>query len=603
MRISSKEASKPNARRSTKTMPITVEETFIRDLYCDPVMAVAAVFGENRLDAFQRAMLRFMWFCPVSMDTSGQGSGKTWLMFIYLNLRAVLLPDQHVIYLPQTLDQGKRVFWNKYYDGYYLKQGVSPIFTSQLRRVRGSQLGTLNQEGFSMRLFRNGSQVMMIPPNIQGEGKSAAGEDCNTIGIEEFGRLYDSEKGKMAADGQFASRWRRAPKREGFPFGNQIHWSGHAEEPSHPSHMRFDQIKDEIAAGSTEDVQYTFCYRDFSPEVAKLVVNTKAWNAERKAAPELFKRKYLGLRESGLDVFYPQPFFNRAQRTELAPECKRGPGDCEYFAGQDFATAATQRADFSSHVVIRLRYLDNAMLAQMANDGISTAGVVQVGKYLLDLTFVFAARFKRLTPSECAGMLHWLNALFGYTSITGDPGGGGNSVYSEMNKPDALIHGVRQKVVPICAQRDASPDRLAIWRFFELATPMPHIDDRWKLNLAGLTAETHNQFRKRLAAGQYGIVAQPDHHLRSRESVAVWTPEQIEAAGGLRIMQSELLNVGQRRKGGVALVSALGSYPLFGARGGKKDIAMAGLYATNGVEKRLHELSNETAQEDDEEVA
>jgi hypothetical protein len=83
----------------------------------------------------------------------------------------------------------------------------------------------------------------------------------------------------------------------------------------------------------------------------------------------------------------------------------------------------------------------------------------------------------------------------------------------------------------------------------------------------------------------------------------VWTPEQIEAAGGLRTMQSELLNVGQRRKGGVALVSALGSYPLFGARGGKKDIAMAGLYATNGVEKRLHELFNETAQEDDEEVA
>ena len=164
---------------------ITIEERFIRDLYMDPVMAAAVILGETRLDAFQRAMLRYMWFCPVSMDSSGQGSGKTLMMFIYLNLRAVLIPDQWVIYVPPTLDQGERMFWNKYYESHYLKPGVAPLFTGQLRKVRGSQFGTVNREGFKMRKFRNGSQIMMIPPNISKEGASAAGEDCNTIAIEE----------------------------------------------------------------------------------------------------------------------------------------------------------------------------------------------------------------------------------------------------------------------------------------------------------------------------------------------------------------------------------------------------------------------------------
>lgn len=42
-------------------MPITIEESRLRDLLLGPVMAVAAVMGEKRLDAFQRAMLRYMY--------------------------------------------------------------------------------------------------------------------------------------------------------------------------------------------------------------------------------------------------------------------------------------------------------------------------------------------------------------------------------------------------------------------------------------------------------------------------------------------------------------------------------------------------------------
>lgn len=589
---------------------ITIEERFIRDLYMDPVMAAAVILGENRLDAFQRAMLRYMWFCPVSMDSSGQGSGKTLMMFIYLNLRAVLIPDQWVIYVPPTLDQGERMFWHKYYDAHYLKPGVAPLFTGQLRKVRGSQFGTVNREGFKMRKFRNGSQIMMIPPNISKEGASAAGEDCNTIAIEEWGRLCDTEKGLAALDGQFASRWRRPSLRAGHPiWGNHIHFSGHAEEPSHPSGKRYTQYEKRIRDGSLEHAQYTFCHRDFSPATRARVVNETAWEDEKNTAPEMYKRKYLGLRASGLDQFYPDTFFIRATRNDLVPETERNKawgGDCEYFGGQDYAPGYSERADYSAHVVIRMRYLSESILRERAARGLSNAGVVLAGRHIVELAVIFAARFKQLSPVELAGMIHWLHLRYGYTSITSDPKGGGSLVYSEVNKPEALINGVRQRVIPICLQRHAAPDRQPIWQFFELDGPfsnLPHTGPRWTANEAGLIAASHNQLRKRLSENGYAIPAAPDHHTRSRESVQDWTREMFDAAAGIGIMRAEMLNVGQRRKNGQPLVSAVGGYPLFGARGSKKDIAMAFLYASCGVEKRLAELSSETEQSDDEEVA
>lgn len=594
-------------------MPITIEENWLRDLMLDPVMAAAAVMGETRLDAFQRAMLRYMWFCPVSMDSSGQGSGKTFVMFIYLNLRAAMLPDHYVIYLPPTLDQGERMFWKKYYDDYYLQPGQAPVFVDQLRRVRGSTVGTMNREGFKMRMFKNGSRVLMIPPNISKEGASAAGEDCNTIGIEEWGRLADTDKGLMALDGQFASRWRRPAKNPNHPvWGNHIHFSGHAEEPSHPSSARYEQYAKRIREGSLEHAQFTFCHRDFSPATRKRVVNETAWEDEKHTAPELYKRKYLGLRASGIDQFYPEVFFTSAQRTDLVPECVRNKvwgNDCEYFGGQDYAGGFSAKADFSAHVVLRMRYVTQQYLAAFAQSGQPNCGFIRAGKHIVEVACVWAARFKALRPTELAGMIHWLHMRYGYTSITSDPKGGGKLIYSEVNQPRALINGDWQQVVPICTTYHARPDRLPIWQFFEINdtgtgmpgpfSDLPHTGPNWLKNEAGLTAAHHNQLRKRLGERACAFIAPPDHFTRSRESVQVWDSGMLDAAKGLSIMRSEMLNVGQLRKNGQVKVSVVGGYPMFGARGGKKDIAMAFLYAWAGLEKRLHELSKESAQDEE----
>lgn len=599
---------------STGTAQLVIEQRFIEDLLLDPVMACAVVMGEKRLDAFQRAMLRMMWYCPVSMDSSGQGSGKTWLMFHYLNLRTVMLPDHHTIYIPQSLDQGERMFWNKYYEGFYLKPGVAPIFCEQLKQVRGSKFGTVNREGYKMRKFRSGGQILMIPPNISKEGASAAGEDCNTIGIEEWGRLCDTEKGLAALDGQFISRWRRpSVNPASVIFGDHCHLSGHAEEPSHPTATRFEQYARAIADGSHEHAQFTFCHRDFSPATRKRVVNETAWEDEKNAAPVLYKRKYLGLRASGLDTFYPEALLNRVQRTDLVPECARSKefgGDCEYFGGQDYAPGFGARADYSAHVVKRLRPVSNEYMQRVKQAGQPMVGFVRAGAAIYEIATVFAARFKALSPTELAAMIHFLNLRWGYTSITSDPQGGGTLVYSEINKPEAVISGVRQVVIPICTKAHAAPDRLPIWQWFELRDPntgrpgifcdLPHIGPRWTQNPAGIIAACHNQIRLRLVRGEEAMPAPIDHYTRTRASVADWTGEMIEAAKGLRILRTELMGIGQRRKNGQPLVTTIGGYPMFGSRG-KKDVAMAYLYASAGVEKRLAELSSGTAQEEDDE--
>ena len=584
---------------------LVIEQRFVEDLYMDPVMAATVIFNEPRMDAFQRAMLRYMWFCPISMDSSGQGSGKTWMMWIYAHLRAVMLPDQWVIYMPPSLDQGERMFWNKYGSEHYLKPGVAPLFVSQLRRMRGSQTGQVRREGFIVRKFRNESQILMLPPSVNTEGKSAAGEDCNTIVFEEWMRHYDSPKGAMAMDGQFASRSRRPCKHPSHPIkGNHQHYSGHAEEPSHPSAARYDQYARQIRDGSLSHAQFSFCYKDFSPENRKRVVNEKLWADEKGASPALYRRKYLGLRTGGMDVFYPPGLFRRAYRTGLVPEPQRGRqwgADAEYIVGFDVAPAMTEKADWSAFTVVRLRPVDQRYMEMVVKNGDPSAGFVLAGKVIYEIAIVNANRMPRkMRPVEMAGVIHWLNIRYGFTSINMDPKGGGTLVYGEMKQPRALVAGEMKQVIPLTTARDARADTLGIVNFFQMDSDfahLPHIGEAWLKDEAGLIAATHNQCRKRLVAWQIAFPAPLDHHRRSKASVQEWTPEMVEASKGLALLQREWANVGQRIKNGNPMVSSHG-YPLFGARG-KKDVAMSAVMAFAGVETRLHELSEISAHGED----
>jgi len=88
---------------------IEIEQTWIERFYFDPVMAAHVIMGA-RLDTFQKACLRFFWFTPETIDSSGVGTGKTIVDFVYLNLQCILIPNHMAaIYFP-NFQVGKDAF-------------------------------------------------------------------------------------------------------------------------------------------------------------------------------------------------------------------------------------------------------------------------------------------------------------------------------------------------------------------------------------------------------------------------------------------------------------------------------------------------------------
>lgn len=55
---------------------MTFTQTQLEAFFFDPVMAARVLLGVQ-LDVFQRVRLRFYWFFPECMDSSGVGTGKT----------------------------------------------------------------------------------------------------------------------------------------------------------------------------------------------------------------------------------------------------------------------------------------------------------------------------------------------------------------------------------------------------------------------------------------------------------------------------------------------------------------------------------------------
>ena len=66
----------------------SVIEAYIRD----PVLAAHAIFNAD-LDTFQRVRLRMMWWVPELDDDSGISTGKTEILWLWAQLRAMLLPQ------------------------------------------------------------------------------------------------------------------------------------------------------------------------------------------------------------------------------------------------------------------------------------------------------------------------------------------------------------------------------------------------------------------------------------------------------------------------------------------------------------------------------
>ena len=245
---------------------LRITETMWTDFLCDPVLAAEVIFG-IKLDAFQKCRLRYYWWVQNVIDSSGVGSGKTVVDFIFLCLRCILIPGQQAAIFYPSFGTGKSSFWE--YFGQFVLSGRAPIFVAQLgnpvKLEAGDEVagdGTLHGPDCYTAFFRNGNKLKMPAPSIALDSVRAASLTVNTLIIEEWPQI---DKASDAIDKQLIDRARGQSWNQFHPiWGNHIVYSGHAQTMMHPSAPRFKNHQRKVDKGDPTFANLSYSYKDFS---------------------------------------------------------------------------------------------------------------------------------------------------------------------------------------------------------------------------------------------------------------------------------------------------------------------------------------------------
>jgi len=236
-----------------------ITQSMIEDLLWDPVMAAEVIMG-YKLDVFQRVRLKWMWFVPDTEDDSGFSTGKTIVDWIYVNLRALLLPGHHAgVYYPY-FETGKQTFW------LYFDQCQAPIFKAQLGRqeFEGEKKKSAKSQGAACfrAYYRNGGQVMMPAPSFIKDANSQASLRLNTLLVDEWTHV-DAMSDNWAL--QLYGRVTRPSFNQHHPvWKNHKHLSAPAKTRVHPATRRHDSMTREARHGNPDVHVFTFNFKDFS---------------------------------------------------------------------------------------------------------------------------------------------------------------------------------------------------------------------------------------------------------------------------------------------------------------------------------------------------
>lgn len=249
-------------------------------LLCDPVMAVWCIFGVS-LDAFQQARLRYYWWIQNVIDSSGVGSGKTIVIFLYLCLRCILLPNQIcAIYYP-TFGTGKNEFWNYFSrmvlarKEIFLAQLGDPLKTQAGEEIDGD--GTLHGPDCYKAFFRNGNRLLMPAPSFMKDAVTQASLSLTTLVVEEWAQIDASSDGinKQLIDRTRADTWNQFHP----IWGNHILYSSHAQGKMHPAAARYNSHQSLVNSGSPIFANISYSYKDYSN---LLTPSGKTFKAERR---------------------------------------------------------------------------------------------------------------------------------------------------------------------------------------------------------------------------------------------------------------------------------------------------------------------------------
>lgn len=537
----------------------------------DPVLAAEVLMGWE-LDTFQQIRLRYYWWVPDVIDSSGVATGKTLVDFIYLNLRVMLLPD-HIgaIFFP-AFQTGKDSFWP--YFGKTIDQ--SNFYADQLVFHHG-KLGEHRNPGAWIMDWKDGSQIVMPAPGHQQDAKQHASRNFNTLVMEEY--LVTDEMGS-SMDRQLIDRVRRESYNQHHPvWSNHTKLLGHAGEPSHKGYFRYKKTKRAIRDGSQSDALISFCYLDYSPEYAKRLVPERLIRNRRiHLSRDQFRRQWLGLWSADGDTYYPDVVLRRALRVEVVPLLRRErPGDY-YMAGLDVAESQSgNKSDFSALTVIRVRPVSDRAEATMECEG-----------QYFHVAYVYSHVLRKRTAAQLSGWLYWAHRAFSLCRVVIDRGGGGTWVYERMQETTQLVNGEPVEVIPLCTREDPlQMQKQPLVTFFKRGTEIDRlVNPAFLSGDEGLIDGLHRQYREAWEAGHF--VLPMDRQDRSPQELREWTPEQQAAGAGLERMRNELVNVRVKiDKEGNKKTSAKG-FQLFESKM-KKDAAYSGWYAWVAMKLWMHD--------------
>lgn len=237
-----------------------ITQTMIEDLIFDPVMACELLLG-YQLDEFQKVRLRWYWWIPYLMDSSGFSTGKTIVNWIADQLRAMLFSGRQVGVFFPVFGQGKRTYWT------YFSKCKSPIWRAQMGRTtldseRKRKGSTTEAPDCWYAFYRNGSTVLMPAPSFAQDADTQGSLRLHDLTVDEWTKVEEMGEG---LDQQLMGRATEPVFNQENPlWTNHIRLTAPARKRSHKGYKRFRKTMREVKRGNPNRHAISFCYKDTS---------------------------------------------------------------------------------------------------------------------------------------------------------------------------------------------------------------------------------------------------------------------------------------------------------------------------------------------------
>jgi hypothetical protein len=473
------------------TFPSEILDKFFRD----PVMAAYCIMGVE-LDDFQQARLRYYWFVPHKVDSSGWGTGKTIVEWVYAVLRAVLIPSNKIgIYYP-IFQTGKDAWWQ------YFSKIRHDVLEAQYRprKHEWKDAGCWRCE------FKNGSEILLPAPGFLSNAMNQASRSFNTMIIGEY------TQASMRGEGvdELIGRVREPNFNKKHPiWANHTLLSAHAESPTHPSYRYYKAVRDALLGKFTQEEQhtnatFTAAFTDWSEKKTKDGQSFKtkfrddaAINKTKRSSPkDEVRRRLHGIWSQDGKGWYPAELIKNVLRSEIKPIAARELASDLYVLGEDTAPGMTGKADWCAFKVWRIREVADPKKEQWTDE--------VEGRYF-HVSLVFGHMLRNVDAVQISGFIHYLHLVFGFSKIVLDPSGGGSWIYKEMIKPRQLIFNAWKEVTGLCTRDEPTAlEKQPIVVFFKRGS---ELDELWQPRFLqsdeGIVEAAHRTLREGFEATKF----------------------------------------------------------------------------------------------------